>query len=198
MFRITSRFVDHNEGKLDITGDTYYYYGAIHYYDEDLPLPASLSDVQELVEKHIKAIRTAKRSFVKGSNTITACKRAFLEDLGTKTLTLSPKPSFDLQLRALHVLYPEASPCLEVEEKEANIYEYTLYNDSYANDKTDEAHFGFLIDDHRYEVGLDLDVCDGYANDLYILTIHEEERDIQRDEDNIDDDDNVDDENGAS
>jgi hypothetical protein len=89
-------------------------YRGIQCYDKKEALPASLSDVQTLFAFHI--------------DTITAAKKSFLDDLGAKALTLSPKLSFELRLHGLHVLYPDTTSSSEVEELTTSILCSTATN----------------------------------------------------------------------
>jgi hypothetical protein len=122
------------------------------------PFPNRLARVQTLFEKHIGAMTKAKQSF--------------LDEVGATALTLSPKDSFELRLRALHVLKPGMYPSddyaiLDFESRghdfdeveankpthrfEANKHDYIL-NFVFDTDQVDKAFKNFVMDDNRYSV----------------------------------------------
>jgi hypothetical protein len=86
IFRAARQIYFHNQRVHYMTDN-------IQYYSEYRPLPERLSEVQTLFD------------------TIKKARQQFLDDLGAKTLTLSPRDSFELRLRGLEFLYPHIGPC---------------------------------------------------------------------------------------
>jgi hypothetical protein len=90
--------------------------------------------------------------FQNGAEKINAAKETFCCIVGAKTLTMSPKESFEARIQALQYLYPRVGTERKPELEDLNDFVYCLSGTELLQSKDLDKYESFVMEDDRYEV----------------------------------------------